>query len=89
MIVEHDGGDAIDVDRVEVQYAGTDVSSGALPWLTSTPPSGDRWRPGEAWELTDVNPGGGGDFASDQQVLVLWTTPDGSSSQILANGDVA
>jgi FlaG/FlaF family flagellin (archaellin) len=87
-VIEHDGGEDIDLDRVEVQYAGTDVSSGTLSWLNSNPPGGGEWRPGEMWKLADPNPGSGGDFASDQQVLVLWTTPDGSSSQILANGDL-
>jgi len=87
-VVEHDGGEDVDLDRVEVQYAGTDVSSGSLSWLDSNPPSGEEWRPGESWVLEDSNPGSGGDFASDQQVLVLWTTLDGSSSQILANGDL-
>ncbi|WP_227132227.1 type IV pilin [Halorubellus salinus] len=88
-VIEHDGGDDIDLARVTVQYAGTDVSSGTLSWMTSTPPSGDDvWRPGEEWVLEDSNPGASGDFASDQQVLVLWTTPDGSASQILANGDL-
>lgn len=88
LIIEHDGGEDIDLDRVEVQYAGTDVSSASLSWLDSNPPNGDEWRPGETWELTDPDPGTGGDFASDQQVLVLWTAPDGSGSQILANGDL-
>ena len=87
-VVEHDGGEDVDLARVTVEYAGTDVSSGALSWMTSTPPSGDEWRPGEAWVLADPNPGSGGDFASDQQVLVLWSAPDGSSSQILANGNL-
>jgi FlaG/FlaF family flagellin (archaellin) len=87
-VIEHDGGEDVDLDRVEVQYAGTDVSSGVLSWLDSNPPGGDEWRPGEAWVLEDSNPGSGGDFASDQQVLVLWTAPDGSGSQILANGDL-
>jgi flagellin-like protein len=88
LVIEHDGGEDIDLDRVEVQYRGMDVSSGTLSWLVSNPPSGDEWRPGEEWELKDDDPGDGDDFAPDQQVLVLWTTPDGSSSQILANGDL-
>ncbi|WP_323674666.1 type IV pilin N-terminal domain-containing protein [Halorubellus sp. PRR65] len=85
-VIEHDGGEDVELDRVEVQYAGTDVSSGTLSWVDSTPPSGDAWRPGEEWVLEDT--GGGGDFGENEQVLVLWTTPDGSGSQILANGDL-
>jgi flagellin-like protein len=87
LVIEHDGGEDIDLDRVEVQYMGTDVTSGAFPWMTSVEPSGDEWRPGETWTLKDKN-AGGDSFAPNQQVLVLWTTPDGASSQILANGDL-
>jgi len=83
-VIEHDGGEDVDVSRVSIQYAGGEPST--YGWLSTTSDPGDVWQPGETWVLEDV--GGSGDFASDQQVLVLWTAPDGSGSQILANGDL-
>jgi FlaG/FlaF family flagellin (archaellin) len=83
-VVQHDGGDDVDTARVTVQYAGSPPS--AYGWLSTTTHPGDVWQPGEEWVLEDV--GGSDDFASDQQVLVLWTTPDGGASQILANDDL-
>jgi FlaG/FlaF family flagellin (archaellin) len=85
--IEHDGGEDIDLDRVEVQYGGTDVSSGTLSWLTSDAPTGDEWRPGEEWVLEESDPNGNSGFGDGDQVLVLWNSGDGSS-QILANGDL-
>lgn len=82
-VVHHDGGEDVDLDHVTVQYAGASASS--HPGLDSTPPSGSMWRPGETWVLEDD---GGGTFATDQQVLVLWTTSNGESSQILESGDL-
>jgi len=83
--IEHDGGAAVDLEHVTVEYAGAPVSS--LSWMTVTEPSGSEWEPGEEYVLEDPTPGGGGDFASDQQLLVLWHSGDGTS-QILANGDL-
>jgi hypothetical protein len=54
----------------------------------SDPSTGDEWRPGEEWVLKESDPNDSTAFGEDDQVLVLWTTPDGSSSQILANGDL-
>jgi len=83
-LVHHDGGDAVALDRVVVKYAGTPASS--LSWTTVSAPSGSQWRPGETYVVEDPNPGSGGDFASGQQVLVVWTSDDGGSSQILERG---
>lgn len=85
-IIHHDGGEDVDLDHVSVEYAG--APSTTLSWLSVSQPSGDMWRPGEKWELNDPDPGSGTDFQSDQQVLVLWTTSNGQSSQILASGDL-
>jgi hypothetical protein len=86
-VIEHDGGDDVALDHVTVQYAGASVTGPAMSWLSVTKPSGSTWRTGESWVLEDPDLGSGSDFASDQQVLVLWTTPDGAS-QILADGDL-
>ncbi|MFC6951900.1 type IV pilin N-terminal domain-containing protein [Halorubellus litoreus] len=84
-IIEHDGGEDIDTDRVTVEYAGSPPSG--HPWLETTNHPGDVWQPGEEWVL-GVTTGETSAFDDGEQVLVLWTTPDGASSQILANGDL-
>lgn len=84
VLVHHDGGEAVALDRVVVQYAGTPASS--LSWTTVAEPSGNRWRPGETCVIEDPNPGSGGEFSCGQQVLVIWRTDDGDATQILERG---
>ncbi|NHN42109.1 type IV pilin [Halorubellus sp. JP-L1] len=83
-VIQHDGGEDIDTDRVTVQYAGSPPSG--YGWMTSNPP-GDVWQPGEKWVL-GVATGESSNFDDNEQVLVLWNSPQGSSTQILANGDL-
>lgn len=84
LVIEHDGGDDVDIGLVTVEYAGTPTS--AIGWLDVSKPPGDQWKPGEEWVL-EYN-GGAGSFSSDEQVLVLWHSSDGRSTQILADGDL-
>lgn len=86
--IHHDGGETVRLDNVVVEYAGAPVSG--VGWLSVSEPSGDVWKPGETLTITDPNPGSGSatDFASDQQVLVLWENPQGSGTQILADDDL-
>jgi len=80
-VIHHDGGEDVNLDHVSVQYAGTDVT--VHPGIVSNEPPGSTWEPGETWKLEDD-----GGLATDQQVLVLWTSANGKSSQILESGDL-
>jgi flagellin-like protein len=82
-VIQHDGGEDVDASHVTVQYAGSDPSTMGLAMDRHT---GDVWEPGEKWVIKED--GAVGDFDGGQQVLVLWTTADGSSSQILESGDL-
>lgn len=80
VVITHTGGDIVDVDRMSIQYDGTNVAESGN--VASTPPPAADWQAGGEWTLSPAST----DFAfeSGEDVAVVWTSSDESQSAVLA-----
>lgn len=85
--VTHEGGDTLDVERLEVLVGSDEVAVGASDWAADVS-AGDRLSVTDASPTPGDSVAVGGGIEEGETVRVVWSAPGSSETYVVGEGEV-
>lgn len=84
VVIQHDGGETVDVATISIRVGGTPVSEAS--GIESDKPSSGDMSAGDQWTLQPTSSDNA--FESGTTITLVWRSPDGDTAQILFESEI-